>query len=76
MDLLVAEIKGIMEEARRQVARQVNNAMLNTYWHVGRVIIEHEQNGNLKAQYGTWLLLELSKRLTTELGRGRITTNW
>jgi hypothetical protein len=42
--------------------------MLNTYWQVGRTIVEREQNGNLKAQYGKKLLLELSKRLMTELG--------
>ena len=75
LDFLVAEIKTIMEEARKQVARRVNNVMLNTYWHVGRAIIEHEQNGNLKAQYGTKLLPELSKRLTLELGRGYSRSN-
>ena len=55
MDLLVVEIKNIMEEARTRVARQINNAMLHTYWHIGRIIIEHEQDGNLKAQYGEFL---------------------
>ena len=75
MDLLVAEIKAIMEKARRQVAQRINNAMLSTYWNIERAIVEREQDGNLKAQYGTRLLQELSKRLTRELGKGYSRSN-
>jgi predicted nuclease of restriction endonuclease-like (RecB) superfamily len=75
MGELVAEIKSIMDEARRQVARWVNDTMLNTYWNVGRTIVEYEQKGSLKAQYGARLLPELSKRLTHELGRGYSRSN-
>jgi len=74
-ELLVAEIKSIMGEARKTVARSVNKTVLVTYWHIGRVIVEHEQKGSLKAQYGTRLLPALSKRLTTELGRGYSRSN-
>jgi len=70
MDQLVAEIRAVMEAARTNVAREINTTMLVTYWQVGRTIVEREQNGNLKAQYGKKLLTELSKRLTKELGRG------
>jgi predicted nuclease of restriction endonuclease-like (RecB) superfamily len=75
MDMLVAEIRAIMEAARANLSREVNTTMLNTYWQVGRTIVEREQNGNLKAQYGKKLLLELSKRLTKELGRGYSRSN-
>ncbi|MDR2648001.1 MAG: DUF1016 N-terminal domain-containing protein [Oscillospiraceae bacterium] len=75
MDMLVAEIRAIMEAARTNLSREVNTTMLNTYWQVGRTIVEREQNGNLKAQYGKKLLIELSKRLTTELGRGYSRSN-
>lgn len=67
---VVDEIKTLIAEARAQVSREVNTAMLTTYWHVGRVIVEREQNGKFKAQYGKGLLPELSKQLTLELGRG------
>ena len=42
--------------------------MLHTYWQIGHIIVEYEQNGEQKAQYGTKLLVELSKRLTKEIG--------
>jgi len=67
MDLLVDEIRTVMEAARTGVARVINTTMIVTYWQVGRIIIEHEQNGNLKAQYGKKLLPELSKRLKKSL---------
>jgi predicted nuclease of restriction endonuclease-like (RecB) superfamily len=75
MDLLVAEIRAIMEAARANLSREVNTTMLNTYWQVGRTIVEREQNGELKAQYGAKLLTELSKRLSKELGRGYSRSN-
>ena len=52
MDLLITEIRAIMETARTNIVHEINNTMLNTYWQIGRVIVEREQNGNLKAQYG------------------------
>jgi predicted nuclease of restriction endonuclease-like (RecB) superfamily len=75
MDMLAAEIRAIMKTARANLSREINTTMLNTYWQVGRIIVEREQDGNLKAQYGKRLLIELSKRLTTELGRGYSRSN-
>jgi predicted nuclease of restriction endonuclease-like (RecB) superfamily len=49
--------------------------MLSTYWEVGRAIIEGEQNGELKAQYGKRVISELSKRLTIDLGKGYSKSN-
>lgn len=75
MDLLVAEIRSIMVTVRTSFSREVNTTMLSTYWQIGRIIVEHDQNGELKAQYGAKLLTELSKRLSKELGRGYSRSN-
>lgn len=75
MERLVDEIKSIMSGARQRVAGNVNTIMLATYWEVGRTIVESEQNGVLKAQYGKRIISELSKRLTIELGKGYSKSN-
>jgi predicted nuclease of restriction endonuclease-like (RecB) superfamily len=59
-----------MEAARQNVARQVNSELLTAYWNIGRIIVEHEQNSNERAEYGTQTLKELSKALTAEFGKG------
>jgi len=75
MDMWIEEIKEIMANARQRIACDVNGIMLDTYWQVGKSIVEKEQNGELKAQYGKRILAELSKRLTLELGRGYSKSN-
>jgi hypothetical protein len=75
MDRWVAEIKQIMERARQKLAGDVNSVMLGTYWQLGQSIVENEQNGELKSQYGKRVLAELSKRLTLDLGRGYSKSN-
>jgi len=66
----IDRIRTILENARNNVAQEVNTLMLKTYWEIGCIIVEQEQNGALKAQYGKRLLSEMSKRLTQELGKG------
>jgi hypothetical protein len=51
-------------------AQAVNAAMVAAYWEIGRTIIEEEQRGSKRAEYGTSLLLKLSDRLTAEFGKG------
>ena len=75
MDNLVIKIREIMESSKQNLIREVNSVMLHTYWQIGHIIVEHEQNGELKAQYGTKLLVELSKRLTKEIGKGYSRSN-
>jgi len=75
MDKWIEEIKEIMAKARQRIANDVNNVMLDTYWQLGKSIVENEQSGELKAQYGKRVLAELSKRLTLELGRGYSKSN-
>jgi predicted nuclease of restriction endonuclease-like (RecB) superfamily len=67
---VVGQIKELMTKGRRAAARDVNEHIIRTNWEIGRVIVEQEQDGDIKAQYGAKLLTALSKELTRELGRG------
>ena len=63
-------IVDILEEARSHVARTVNSAMVVAYWLIGREIVEEEQKGQRRADYGKALLQELSRRLNKRYGKG------
>ena len=54
----------------QNIAQQVNQELLSTYWKIGEVIVRYEQNDSVRAAYGEKTLLQLSKALTKELGRG------
>lgn len=69
-DSMISEIKQILSEARNHVVHEVNSALLQSYWEIGRVIVEHEQDNNERAEYGKQTLLVLSKRLMHEFGKG------
>ncbi len=69
---MIKEIKDIIISSRNKIAYEVNNTMLLAYWNVGRIIVENEQNGNIKAEYGKQVLKELSKELRKILGSGFI----
>ena len=61
--------------SRNQAYTAVNSAMVQAYWQIGRIIVEHEQNGSLRAEYGKAVLQGLSERLTEEFGKGFDTRN-
>lgn len=65
-----ADIKAILEQARGKARSAVNAAMVEAYWLIGRRIVEEEQRGQHKAEYGSRLLENLSKALTSDFGRG------
>ena len=67
---LVKDLSGLLESARRAYARAVNAAMTATYWEIGRRIVEFEQRGERRAEYGAELLGKLSADLTRRFGRG------
>lgn len=67
---MIAQIREIMNTARYNVAREVNNEQLFAYWNIGRVIVEHEQNNNERAEYGKQTLRQLSRVLSKEFGKG------
>ncbi len=64
------DIRKIIEQGRLQVVRTVNTAMVMTYWEIGKRIVEDEQSGNARAEYGKFLLKNLAKELTEEFGKG------
>ncbi|MDD4878543.1 MAG: PDDEXK nuclease domain-containing protein [Candidatus Nanoarchaeia archaeon] len=68
--LLVSEIGNLLESGRRQAVSAVNAAITQTYWQIGRRIVEFEQRGKLKAKYGSRLLKMLSNDLKQKYGKG------
>ena len=70
LDQVYGQIRQILAEARSRAWQAVNSAMVTAYWEVGRVIVEEEQWGSARAEYGRQLIEELSKRLSAEIGKG------
>lgn len=67
---LVGEIRDILDTARRNVAREVNNELIRSYWKIGEIIVRYEQNDSIRAEYGEQTLKQLSKELSSEFGKG------
>lgn len=63
-------VKTIILDARKKVFRVANNALLESYWEIRRLIVENEQNGEKRADYGKGVLKNLSHQLTLEFGKG------
>ena len=72
---LIDDITKLLEHARRASARSVNAIMTATYWKIGRRIVEFEQKGSERADYGEELLIRLSRDLTRRFGRGFAKSN-
>lgn len=73
--VLFSAIKEIIIQSRLRVFRLANSALLESYWHIGKLIIEDEQQGKHRADYGKATLKNLSKQLTLEFGKGFDYTN-
>lgn len=67
---LFLKIAELLQTARQTVVRAVNQTMVYTYYEIGRIIVEDEQKGKERAEYGKQVLKELSKKLTIEFGKG------
>lgn len=67
---LIHQVGRDLENGRRQFVTAVNNVMVRTYWTIGQHIVEYEQKGQEKAEYGSCLLKQLSKDLTNSYGEG------
>jgi predicted nuclease of restriction endonuclease-like (RecB) superfamily len=72
---LLERVVSILEQARSQVVRSVNSAMVLAYWQIGREIVEYHQGGAGRAEYGDRVLALLSQRLQVQVGRGYSVTN-
>lgn len=67
---LYSQIAQLLQAARQNVVRAVNQTMVYTYYEIGRMIVEDEQKGKERAEYGKQVLKELSKKLTLDFGKG------
>jgi DUF1016 N-terminal domain len=74
-ETLYSDIRAVLEAARSSAFRAVNTAMVQAYWQIGGLIVEHEQGGRKRAAYGEAVLGDLSQRLTADFGRGFDVTN-
>ena len=70
MDTLYSDVRHIIESARTNAVRSVDFCRVQMYWHLGKRIFEEEQQGKERADYGTYLIKNLAKRLEPEYGSG------
>ncbi|HUX79470.1 MAG TPA: PDDEXK nuclease domain-containing protein [Alphaproteobacteria bacterium] len=75
LDSLYVRVSGHIDSARQNVQRTVDTEMLKAYWKIGRDVVEAEQHGEVRAQYGQALIQALSQRLTNRYGKGFSETN-
>ena len=68
--ILFQQVVELLQNARQQVLRTVNSTMVYTYFEIGRMIVEEEQSGKERAEYGKQILKGLSQQLTNEFGKG------
>lgn len=68
--LLIDGIGSVLLSARNKISNEVNSTMVDAYWNIGKYIVEYEQQGKERAEYGTNLLNRLSKDLTRLYGKG------
>ncbi len=68
-------VSALLAESKRKVKTAVNLSMVYTYFEVGKMIVEEEQKGSDRAEYGKYVIDELSRHLTKEFGKGFSATN-
>ncbi len=69
---LIDIIGEILKEARTQVVREINKAQVLAYWEIGKEIVEFEQKGKVRTEYGKKLIVRLAKDMTQKFGKGFI----
>jgi predicted nuclease of restriction endonuclease-like (RecB) superfamily len=70
IEIFYYKIKEILKTSRNRIYRAANFEMLQAYWQIGNAIVEEEQKGKARAEYGKRLLIALASRLTTDYGKG------
>ncbi len=70
LDALLGQVRALIQAARQQALRAVDVVQVRTCWEIGRHIVEFEQEGAERAEYGSRLLSRLAESLTTEFGAG------
>jgi len=69
-DNLLDRVANILVEARTKVVREINKAQVLAYWEIGKEIVEFEQKGMVRAEYGEELIVSLTKDMTERFGKG------
>lgn len=72
---LIQNIRNLLITSRNQVVQTINSVMVQTYWNIGKIIVEDEQKGETRAEYGKKQLEIISQTLTEEFGKGFDTRN-
>ena len=67
---LIEKISEFVTTSRTELARIINTKIVYTYWNIGKYIVEYEQKGKERADYGSELMVILSKELSAKLGKG------
>ncbi len=75
LERLYNDVRNIIETARANAYRAINFSMVQAYWNIGRTIVEEEQKGGNRAEYGTYLVENISVTLAKEYGKGFDKTN-
>lgn len=75
LQVLVGQLRDLIRDARGRALQTVDAIQVRTYWEIGRLIVEFEQGGAARAEYGKRLLPKLAESLTAEFGRGFDATN-
>jgi predicted nuclease of restriction endonuclease-like (RecB) superfamily len=68
--VLITQISDLLEQARNQVVKHINTTIIQTYWNIGKYIVEYEQKGAERAEYGTELIERISCDLMEKFGKG------
>ena len=68
--MVYLQIKELMENARKQVSVKINNILVQTYWKIGKIIIEDEQENSERAEYGKRLLKRIVKKIDKRIWKG------
>lgn len=72
---VLEKVVDLLNKARTEIVRNINKTMVYTYYEIGRIIVEEEQEGKGRAGYGLQLIEDLSEKLTKEFGKGFSSTN-
>ena len=72
---IYSEVRSVIENTRDNIYKSVNFNMVLAYWSIGKIIVEEEQRGSNRAEFGTYLIKTLSERLTCEFGKGFTQSN-
>ncbi len=69
-DELISKISKLVIEARTSIVKTINTRIVHTYWTIGKYIVDYEQKGKVRADYGSELMKKVSEELSARLGKG------